>query len=95
MYTDRIDSRTTRSKAVILGRQSYRQFRLGRQVEHFDLSLVNIQIQMPTFEIFGPLKRVDLPYILFHIHLFCLRVCQVVFLGYSHFAPPTDWLVSI
>ena len=26
---------------------------------------------------------------------FCLRVCQVVFPGYSHFAPPTDWLVSI
>ena len=26
---------------------------------------------------------------------FCLRVCQVVFLGYSRFAPPIDWLVSI
>ena len=26
---------------------------------------------------------------------FCLRVCQVVFLGYYLFAPPTDWLVSI
>ena len=27
--------------------------------------------------------------------MFCLRVCQVVFPGYSRFAPPTDWLVSI
>ena len=26
---------------------------------------------------------------------FCLRVCQVVFPGYSRFAPPTDWLVFI
>ena len=26
---------------------------------------------------------------------FCLRVCQVVFPGYSRFAAPTDWLVSI
>ena len=24
---------------------------------------------------------------------FCLRVCQVVFPGYSRFAPPIDWLV--
>ena len=26
---------------------------------------------------------------------FCLQVCQVVFPGYSRFAPPTHWLVSI
>ena len=26
---------------------------------------------------------------------FCLRVCQVVFPGYSRFASPTDWLVSM
>ena len=26
---------------------------------------------------------------------FCLRVCQVVFPGYSRFVPPIDWLVSM
>ena len=26
---------------------------------------------------------------------FCLRVCQVVFPGYSCFVPPIDWLVSM
>ena len=26
---------------------------------------------------------------------FCLRVCQVVFPGYSRFAPPIDWLVAM
>ena len=26
---------------------------------------------------------------------FCLRVCKVVFPGYSRFAPPIDWLVSM
>ena len=26
---------------------------------------------------------------------FCLRVCQVVFPGYSRFPPPIDWLVSM
>ena len=26
---------------------------------------------------------------------FCLRMCQVFLPGYSRFAPPTDWLVSI
>ena len=26
---------------------------------------------------------------------FCLRVCGVVFPGYSSFAPPIDWLISM